>query len=238
MRKIQVPENLVEQFADSGEIPSLVFFAQCKLLHLNNTIYAYTPLKLAQKLQCSVNKVKHHIKVLEDNNLIRHTNNNITFVKIAERHKCTILLNDKDSLKTITYKLYSKLLERNVDRQIWITGKKAEARNKHQVKSLKQLKAINKSINYGILEKPLNTDITLSINSIASILGTSHRTAVNIRKYLHNKGYFKLSTTTDPVKKMSFRAFLYSLDLFPSCYWYKGMVYRPNPSIVTLNKYY
>ena len=232
--RLQLPENLIE----GAEIRSLVFFARCKGLYRNNTIYAYNPRKLAQMLGCSVGKVRYNIKALQKEGLIRFTNNNKTFGKVSQRHKCTIIIEKGDTDKEIKYKIYAKLLERNVGQQIWITEKKAEARNKHQVTTLKQLKTINKRIKYGLLEKPHNPNITLSVKSISSILGVSPRTSVKVKEFLSNKGYATFKTTKEKIGKMSFRAFLYSRDLFPSSYWYKGVMYKPNPSIVYLSKYY
>jgi len=236
VNRINVPEDLIEFFADSGLMRSLAFFARCKALYKNSTVYSYSPVKLASKLGYSPNMVRHHVRILESEGLIRRTAKNITFVKVSVRHKSTVIIEDQDTLKDITYKLYAKLLERNVDQQIWMSEKKAEVRKKHQVKTLKQLKRILRLEKDARFEKPHNPDITLSLSSISQLLGVSIRTAVSVRKFLEEKGYITLKTTTEKLGKMSFLTFLYSGE--PVSYWYKGYAYKPKPSLITLVPYY
>ena len=101
MYKLQIPEQLIEELSDTKIVSSLVFFTRCKGLHQNNTIYAYTPRNLSQRLNCSIGKVKHHIKILESVNLVRFTNKNLTFVRVSQKQQSTIIIAKTDTDKEI-----------------------------------------------------------------------------------------------------------------------------------------
>lgn len=245
MLKIQIPEILIDTAINNDWVTSLVFFCRAKLLYHNNTIYQYTPYKLSALLKCSTGSVRYHIKVLSKQGLIARTNGNLTFKKIAGKHKSSIIIKQSDTLKEVTYKLYMKLLECNVRQQQWIISKKAEARKirkKGERFSLRHLKSILKLEKAGLLEKPARPDVTLSLKNIALILGISPKTAIQVKKFAQNAGMATFINDTKEVCRLSLRTFNQCKDVLESkygyLYWFKGMVLQPLPAKVVVNDYW
>lgn len=102
---MQANETIIFKAAHEGWSSSLAFFFIAKGLYRNSTIFNYSTRSLAAKLGCSHQKVARHIKKLNKVGLIRRTGNNITFIKVAETHKCKLNIYKKDTLKQVEYKL-------------------------------------------------------------------------------------------------------------------------------------
>ena len=138
-----------------------------------------------------------------------------------------------------------KLLERNIRQQQWIIGKKAEARKirkKGEKYSLRHLKAILRLEKKYTLEKPIRTDITLSLKNISSILGVSHKTATGLKKFIQNAGMAKFVNDIEKICDITREAFSLCRDMLQSkygyVYWYKGSSYHPLPAKVVVNDYW
>ena len=244
-RKIQFNENLIEQAIDEKWVKSLAFFGHCKLLFHHATIFNYSHRRLATLLKCSHNKVKYHMDILRKIDLVLEIKGNLTFKNIIHKHKCSVIINETDTLTDIENKLYLKIIEKNARQQKRVISEKAEARLFVCPKAyltIRQIKRITRNINSGMLEKPYNSDITFSQKGISQLLNISENRANSFKRFTERNGLAKFTRNRKLLFKTSLKAFENSFDLlvkqFGCVFFSKGFVVQSLPCTVTLNENY
>lgn len=229
---MQANETIIFKAAHEGWSSSLAFFFIAKGLFRNSTIFNYSTRSLASKIGCSHQKVARHIKKLSKVGLIRRTGNNITFIKVAENHKCKLNIYKKDTLKQVEYKLKLKLITLKLKQSMFIIAAKREAKILEQPNyiPIKRLKKIQRQKRKYSLESAINNDLTYSDKRLADVLGVCSKTYNKIKRWLKSQGFIDYvieRVKLDFWNKKSFFELENKQWLFKGCYFRSRTVYRP-----------
>lgn len=88
-----MPVLLIKKAETDNWLRSLAYFTRLKSLYKNNTHYNFSLRSLSVKLKCSPACLSHHLKVLEEKQLIRYTGGNITFLGLRKLQSLYKLVN-------------------------------------------------------------------------------------------------------------------------------------------------
>jgi DNA-binding transcriptional regulator YhcF (GntR family) len=241
-RRLQFNEGLIADAVANGYLTSLSFFAKAKLLFHNNTIYNYSTRRLAELMKVSHTNVAENIRVLKKHGLVRITGSNLIFVKTTQNHKCSVVVNNTDSINVIKTKLCSKILEMNVRQQEQKYNLKRKVRLLNTANFKTTVKEVKKIYRYLKSASPHETfwnDIpSLSLNKISELLSTSVKTAQHIKSRLKETKTAFFENRSERIGNIPYHQFKINKDSLKAHFWYKGSAYRVLPCAVSFTPYW